>query len=214
MYKQVLTQTRKSKNKIYSIHEPETACIAKGKAHQRYEFGSKVTLVRGSKTGVILGVHTVTDNPHGSKLLAPTLKQSKRMLENVGGQLPKIAIIDRGYRGVKEVEGVTILIPTSGKKNQTKYQKQKTRKRIRGRAGIGPVIGHIKHDHRMIRNYLKGTIGDIVNAISAAMSFNLKKRLNQIAFYAFLKNQIDTLNLAMTFAVKLICIHVSRIRAF
>ena len=197
MYEQVLEQTRKSKNKIYSLHEPETACIAKGKAHKQYEFGSKVTFVRGSKTGVILGAYTVTDNPHDSKLLEPTLKQSKRILENIGGQMPKIAITDRGYRGVKEVESVTIMIPTPGKKNQSKYEKQKARKRFRARAGIEPIIGHIKHEHRMIRNYLKGTLGDIVNAISAAMGFNLKKRLNQIAFYAFFENQFFLLKIIL-----------------
>lgn len=188
MYEEVLRQTRKTKDKIYSLHEPQTACIAKGKAHKQYEFGSKVTIVRGSKTGVLLGAYTVTANPHDSKLLCPTLQQSKRIVENIGGRLAEVAITDRGYRGVKEVEGVSILIPTPGKKKQTKYQKQKARKRFRARAGIEPVIGHVKHDHRMIRNYLKGTLGDIINALAAAMSFNLKKRLNQIAFSSILKD--------------------------
>ena len=187
IYKKVLAQTRKDKNKIYSLHEQETACIAKGKAHKQYEFGSKVTIVRGSKTGVIIGVHTVTANPHDSKLLEPTLQQCKRVLENIGGQMPKVAITDRGYRGVKQTEGVEILIPSKGKKSDTKYQKQKARKRFRARAGIEPVIGHIKNDHRMIRNYLKGTIGDIVNAMASVMGFNLKKRLNQIAYFAQIK---------------------------
>jgi len=198
IYKKVLAQTRKDKNKIYSLHEPQTACIAKGKAHKQYEFGSKVTIVRGSKTGVIIGVHTVTANPHDSKLLEPTLQQCKRVLEKIGGQMPKVAITDRGYRGVKEAQGVEILIPSKGKKSQTKYQKQKARKRFRARAGIEPVIGHIKNDHRMIRNYLKGTIGDIVNAMASVMGFNLKKRLNQLAFYAQIKivfQKIVTLHL-------------------
>ena len=196
IYKKVLAQTRKDKNKIYSLHEQETACIAKGKAHKQYEFGSKVTIVRGSKTGVIIGVHTVTANPHDSKLLEPTLQQCKRVLENIGGQMPKVAITDRGYRGVKQTEGVEILIPSKGKKSDTKYQKQKARKRFRARAGIEPVIGHIKNDHRMIRNYLKGTIGDIVNAMASVMGFNLKKRLNQIAFFPQIKILIqNTVNL-------------------
>ena len=186
MYEQVLAQTRKSKNKIYSLHEQETACIAKGKAHKTYEFGSKVTIIRGSKTGVILGALSVTGNPHDSKLLAPSLQQCKRILGNIKGKMPTVAITDRGYRGTKEAEGVEINIPAPGKKNQSKYQKQKTRKRFRARAGIEPVIGHIKHDHRMIRNFLKGVLGDIINAISASMGFNLKKRLNQLALILIL----------------------------
>ena len=43
-YKKVLTQERNSKDKIYSLHEPQTACIAKGKAHKAYEFGTKVAV--------------------------------------------------------------------------------------------------------------------------------------------------------------------------
>lgn len=186
MYERVLAQTRKTKEKIYSLHEQETACIAKGKAHKTYEFGSKVTIIRGSKSGVILGALSVTGNPHDSKLLTPSLQQCKRILDNVKGKMPIVAVTDRGYRGTKEAEGVEINIPSPGRKNQSKYQKQKTRKRFRARAGIEPVIGHIKHDHRMIRNFLKGVLGDIVNAICASMGFNLKKRLNQIAFLQIL----------------------------
>jgi IS5 family transposase len=44
-YKKALTKERKSKDKIYSLHEPQAACIAKGKAHKAYEFGSKVFVV-------------------------------------------------------------------------------------------------------------------------------------------------------------------------
>jgi IS5 family transposase len=44
-YKKALTKEQKSKDKIYSLHEPQAACIAKGKAHKAYEFGSKVCVV-------------------------------------------------------------------------------------------------------------------------------------------------------------------------
>ncbi len=33
---------------------------------------------------------------------------------------------------------------------------------------VEPVIGHAKHDHRMLRNYLKGPGGDGMNALPAA----------------------------------------------
>jgi len=182
MYEQVLNQQRKDKHKIYSLHEPKTACIAKGKAHKQYEFGSKVTIIRGSDSGVLLGALSVTGNPHDSKLLAPSLAQCQRILSHIKGTMPKVAITDRGYRGATKVQGVDILLPKPGSRKQSKYEKQKARKQFRARAGIEPVIGHIKYDHRMIRNYLKGVMGDIINAISAAMGYNLKKRLNQIAF--------------------------------
>ena len=113
--------------------------------------------------------------------------------------MPKVAITDRGYRGATKVEDVDVLLPNPGSGKQSKYQKQKARKRFRGRAGIEPVIGHIKHDHRMIRNYLKGVKGDIINAISAAMGYNLKKRLNQIAFLilSYIKNIFNFIALSL-----------------
>ena len=46
IFERVLSQQRDSKNKIYSIHEPHVYCVAKGKDHKKYEFGSKVSIAR------------------------------------------------------------------------------------------------------------------------------------------------------------------------
>ena len=43
VFERVLAQKRDDKDKIYSLHALEVACIAKGKAHKKYEFGSKVS---------------------------------------------------------------------------------------------------------------------------------------------------------------------------
>src|SRR6516225_6785818 len=43
---------------------------------------------------------------------------------------------------------------------------------IRRRAAVEPVIGHIKAEHRMGRNYLKGRGGDRINAVLAAAGYN------------------------------------------
>jgi hypothetical protein len=40
------------------------------------------------------------------------------------------------------------------------------------RAAVEPVIGHLKGDHRMYRNHLKGRDGDRVNAVLAAAGYN------------------------------------------
>jgi IS5 family transposase len=53
MYQQVLSQTRNSKNKIYSLHEPNVCCISKGKEHKKYEFGNKASFVK-TDSGVIV----------------------------------------------------------------------------------------------------------------------------------------------------------------
>ena len=54
---------------------------------------------------------------------------------------------------------------------------------FRRRAAIEPIIGHMKSDYRMARNYLKGFDGDEINLLLAASAFNLKKWMN-IYFYA------------------------------
>jgi transposase, IS5 family len=43
---------------------------------------------------------------------------------------------------------------------------------MRRRAAVEPVIGHLKADHRMDRNYLKGRDGDRINAVLAAAGYN------------------------------------------
>jgi IS5 family transposase len=44
--------------------------------------------------------------------------------------------------------------------------------RLRRRAAVERVIGHLKDDHRMRRNYLKGRDGDRINAVLAAAGYN------------------------------------------
>jgi len=51
----ILFQQKYDKDKIYSPHEPHVECIAKGKAHKRYEFGTKVSIAKTCDSGVILG---------------------------------------------------------------------------------------------------------------------------------------------------------------
>jgi IS5 family transposase len=179
LFEKVLNQKRNDKNKIYSLHELDVYCIAKGKAHKKYEYGNKVSVVTGLKTGVITSVKSYQGNPHDSKTLSASLAQSQRVRENTGGCRPQTAIADRGYRGVKQVEQTQVVIPDSGQ-GKSKYEKEKARKRFRKRAGIEPIISHLKHDHRMLKNYLKGIPGDISNALLAAIGFNLKKMLNLI----------------------------------
>jgi len=92
------------------------------------------------------------------------------------------ALVDRGYRGKKHIGETRVEIPGAGKVSDTYYQKQKARKKFRQRAGIEPVIGHLKQDHRMMRNYLKGTVGDAINTMMAAAGYNLKHWLNKVIF--------------------------------
>jgi len=76
-----------------------------------------------------------------------------------------------------------ISIPGTILKRDAKKQLEEKRIKFRRRAAIEPVIGHLKSDHRMARNYLKGFKGDEINLLLAASAFNLKKWMN-IYFYA------------------------------
>jgi IS5 family transposase len=54
IYERVVNQKKEDKDKIYSLHAPEVSCIAKGKEHKKYEFGSKVAFAVSQKSNVIM----------------------------------------------------------------------------------------------------------------------------------------------------------------
>lgn len=179
VYKKVLTQERNTKDKIYSLHEPQTACIAKGKAHKAYEFGTKVAVVRGRNTGIITAVKRFSGNPHDSKTLEESLAQSERVRMKIGGTRPEVASTDRGFRGQSQV-GITQIVIPKNTKEKTKYKQEVARKRFRARAAIEPTISHLKRNHSLGLNFLKGINGDVHNALLAGIGYNLKLRFNQI----------------------------------
>jgi len=182
LFLKVSDQKQKDSNKIYSLHEQHIYAIAKGKDHKKYEYGTKASLVTTMKSNVIIGVAAHKKNEHDSKTLEAALTSANRHRSKP----IKEAICDRGYRGKKEVDGTIICIPDSPKKRDTKYQKEQKRKKFRRRAAIEPIIGHVKSDHRMQRNYLKGFIGDEINLLLAASAFNLKKWMNHFLAVLFL----------------------------
>ena len=116
------------------------------------------------------------ENVYDGDTLLPQLEQTER----ITGHKPKIGIVDMGYRGRKVINGVKIIIPAKLPASASNYQKQKMRKRFRARAGIEPIIGHLKQDHRMSRNYLLDEQGDLVNTLLAAAGFNLRKMLQRL----------------------------------
>jgi IS5 family transposase len=95
------------------------------------------------------------------------------------GKLPRVALVDRGYKGRKTILGVEIMMPGTGK-GKTAYENLKNRARFRRRAVVEPVIRHLKSDYRLLINYLKGVEGGMINTIMAAVAFNMIKRLRQI----------------------------------
>jgi IS5 family transposase len=177
LYHQILNQKRTDKDKIYSIHKPFTACIAKGKAHKQYEFGNKVGLIASSKNLIITAIKSFTANPHDGKTIEPLLNQMQTNLN----YLPKEVVYDRGGKGQKEIGQTTIATPDYRPlKMDTEYQKRVKRKKFRRRAAIEPLIGHLKTDFRMGQNYLHGSNSPQVNAFLAATGWNLKKMMKKL----------------------------------
>lgn len=169
LYQAVLSQRRGDSNKVYSLHEPNVKCYSKGKDHKKFEFGSKASIIIDQSTGIILGALNFTETLHDSKTIPEALEQYERL----NGTLPKEVFVDRGYRGKSEYRTAKICVPKPDK-NITKAQLKKHRKR----AAIEPVIGHLKQDYRLCRNYLKGILGDNMNLILAAAAMNFKRRMN------------------------------------
>jgi IS5 family transposase len=176
IFNKILTQEKNSPNKIYSIHQPHVKCIAKGKEAKKYEFGNKSSIVKTKNSGIIVGAMAFTENIYDGDTLEPQLGQTTR----ITGRKPKTGIVDRGYRGRKNVNGTRIVIPNKLSASANNYQKQKIRSQFRARAGIEPIIGHLKQDHRMSRNYLLDEVGDMVNTLLAAAGFNLRKMLQRL----------------------------------
>ena len=166
----VLTQQKDDKNKIYSVHEPEVLCISKGKEHKQYEFGNKSSFAYTRESGIIVGAIAVKGNAYDGHTLKPQLEQ---VHELTGGKIKK-AIVDRGYKVKGGIPKVDIVTPKV-LKGESYYLKKKREERCRSRAGIEGLISHLKHDHRMLRNYLSGTAGDQINTLLAAAAYNMKK---------------------------------------
>jgi len=166
----VLTQQRDDSNKIYSIHEPETLCISKGKEHKPYEFGNKSSFAYTRKSGIIVGAMAIEGNIYDCRTLKPQLEQVEDLTD---GKVKK-AIVDKGYKVPGGIPGIDIVMPKV-QKGESYYKKKKREERCRSRAGVEGLISHLKHDHRMIRNYLSGTAGDQINTLLAAAVYNMQK---------------------------------------
>ncbi len=188
LYQQVIKQVRTTKNKIYSLHEKEVCCISKGKEHKMYEFGNKASFVVTQNTGVIIGALSFR-NEYDGHTLEPALEQAKRLTQTT----IKTATVDRGYRGNTEIEGVKVQIPKPFTKKRTEYEKRKLRKAHKKRAAIEPLIGHIKKDHRLERNFYKGVVGDSVNILLSAAAFNFKRMMNKwkSSFWQFIQTFVN-----------------------
>lgn len=168
----LLSQSKESKNKLYSIHAPEVECISKGKAHKRYEFGCKVSMVTTSNNNWIVGIEAHHGNPYDGH----TLKSSIEKAEEITRWKAKNVNVDLGYRGHDYDGQAQVNIANRFKmKSALGGKAMSLVKWLKRRSAIEPIFGHLKSDNRLERNLLKGKDGDHINAVLAACGFNLRK---------------------------------------
>jgi len=175
---------KRAGRKIYSWHAPEVECIGKGKARAPYEFGCKatVTTTNGRARGGMFVLHAAAlhGNPFDGHTLGRVLAETAEMT----GVTPKRVHVDKGYRGHRQDRAVfdpetrrdvppPWRVFISGRRRLPPALKAE----LRRRAAIEPVIGHLKADHRMGRNHLKGRQGDRFNVKMAAVGYNLRRLL-------------------------------------
>ena len=158
----------RGRDKLYSLHAPEVECIGKGKAQARYEFGCKVSIATTNAAApggqFILGARALPGNPFDGHTLAAQIAQAER----VTAVAVERAYVDRGYRG-HDADKARVFI--SGQKRGITPTIRRERRR---RSAIEPVIGHLKSDGLLGRNFLLGTEGDATNVVLAAAGHNLR----------------------------------------
>src|SRR5205823_1264408 len=143
--------------RVFSLHAPEVECIGKGKAHQPYEFGVKVsvaTTLKHSKGGqFIVHAKALPGKPYDGHTLGTVIPEIEKQI----GLSLKRVFCDAGYKGHNAPQEYRFKVYTAGQKRR---MTDAIKREMRRRAAIEPVIGHAKSDHRMGRNYLAGQAGD------------------------------------------------------
>ena len=166
--------------KIYSLHAPEVECIGKGKPHRPYEFGVKVsvaTTVKRARGGqFVTHIKALPGNPYDGHTLATVIPDMQR---STGVTLARI-LADAGYRGHNAPPPYRFKVYTTGQKRR---MTDHIRRELKRRSAIEPVIGHLKSDHRMDRNYLALPLGAAVNPVLAAAGYNFRRLLAWLAFW-------------------------------
>src|SRR5258705_10564039 len=158
--------------KVYSLHAPEVECIGKGKAHRPYEFGVKVsvaTTISHAKGGqFVTHVKALPGNPYDGHTLATVIPDMEAL---VGNTIARI-FADKGYRGHNAPPDYKFRVFLSGQKRGVT---PRIKRELRPRSAVEPVIGHLKAEHRMGRNYLWFRRGDAANAVLAAAGYNFRR---------------------------------------
>ena len=165
----LLLQKQGDKNKLYSLHAPEVECISKGKAHKKFEFGNMSSFASTSRECFVVGALGLHGNPYDGHTLKKQLEQTERITAR---KITGDVFVDSGYQG-HDYDGAARIHICGPKAKRSEVDKKLKRWRRR-RSAIEPVIGHMKNDGRLGRNWLKGKQGDRTNVVLSACGQNLR----------------------------------------
>ena len=149
-----------------------------GKARTPYEFGVKVSVAVTAGEGLVVGMRSMPGNPYDGHTVDSQLEQ----VGILTGHTPKIVLADRGYRGVEPPSGTRLLI------SHTRRLPKRLKQLLKRRQVVEPMIGHMKADGLLGKNWLKGANGDALHAILCGAGHNLRMILRRLRalYYAFI----------------------------
>jgi IS5 family transposase len=172
-----LSQQRHDKNKLYSIHAPEVACISKGKSNKRYEFGCKVGVVTTMRRPFAVGIQAFEGNSFNCHTLSSSIEQAERIGSFKAGDI----YVDRVYRGHDYSGNAIVHIVKLGWRKLPRN----LRRWLNRHSVVEAVIGHSRNECRLVRNYLWGSEGDKINAILCGCGYNIRRPLREFIFWFY-----------------------------
>jgi IS5 family transposase len=107
-FRKAINQKRGDHNKIYCIHEPQARCIAKGKAHKKYEFGTKVSFAISKAKGIIMAALNLRNNQYDGDTAEPTINQ---MSSHFTGYKPETLLEIEDIKGATRLRVSGCLLP-------------------------------------------------------------------------------------------------------
>jgi IS5 family transposase len=102
-------------------------------------------------------------NPYDGHTAAEQIEQ----VEILTGERPKTVLADRGYKGA-QIPGCRLLLA------HTRKLPKRLKRLLKRRNAIEPMIGHMKNDGLLRRNWLKGSLGDAMHAVLCGAGHNMR----------------------------------------
>jgi IS5 family transposase len=118
-------------------------------------------------------VKALPGNPYDGHTIKTVLSEIEAQ---IGAPLTRV-LADRGYRGHNAPPEMRFKIYIAGQRRSVTGA---IKRELRRRSAVEPVIGHAKAEHRMGRNFLKGSQGDAANAILAAAGYNFRRLIARL----------------------------------